>query len=175
MPGNSPNNSSQRQLGNGMMLIAWLILLVLLIIYFTREESRHFNPNTKPEMATVDEKRSLVLKANRNNHFVMTGKINGHKAPLILDTGATNVAIPANMAEKLGLTYGRKGIALTANGEVVVYSTTIDKLELGEIILYDVAAELSSSMNKMDGILLGMSALSQIEFTQRDGMLILRQ
>jgi aspartyl protease family protein len=64
---------------------------------------------------------------------------------------------------------------MTANGPVTVYSTRIAKLQLGEIVLYDVPADLNPGMNASNQILLGMSALSQVEFSQRDGMLLISQ
>ena len=36
----------------------------------------------------------VVLKQNRQGHYVATGKINGQPVQFLLDTGATNVAIP---------------------------------------------------------------------------------
>jgi len=58
---------------------------------------------------------------------------------------------------------------------VRTYSTRIDRLEMGNIVLLNVAADINPGMNGMNGLLLGMSALSQIEFTQRDGQLFLTQ
>jgi len=46
--------------------------------------------------------------------------------------------------------------------------------QLGEILLHDVAALITPGMDG-DEVLLGMSALKQLEFTQRDGTLVLRQ
>ncbi len=79
------------------------------------------------------------------------------------------------MAQRLGLRKGSEGYAVTANGTVRTWSTVIDTLQMGNIILYDVAADINPGMNGLDEILLGMSALSQIEFTQRDGQLLLIQ
>ena len=57
---------------------------------------------------------------------------------------------------------------------VTVYSTSVDELLIGNIVLHDVQASITPSMPG-DTILLGMSALKQIEFTQRDNTLTLRQ
>ncbi len=172
-----PNNKtgSSRSMGLGMTVIAWLILLAMLVVYFTGEEQRQANPNQNPEMQSIDGRQTLVLQANRQNHFVITGKVNGSKATLILDTGATRVAVPEDMAQSLGLIKGRPSYAQTANGQVRTYNTTINRLEMGNIVLHNVAADINPGMNGMNGLLLGMSALSQIEFTQRDGQLFLVQ
>jgi len=169
------NNNASRSMGLGMTVIAWVILLAMLVIYFTGEERRQANPNQQPNTETIDGQQTLVLQANRQNHFVVTGKVNGNKAMLLLDTGATRVAVPEDMALSLGLVKGRPGFAQTANGQVRTYNTRIDRLEMGNIVLHNVAADINPGMNGMNGLLLGMSALSQIEFTQRDGQLFLTQ
>ncbi|NNL10176.1 MAG: retroviral-like aspartic protease family protein, partial [Pseudomonadales bacterium] len=101
--------------------------------------------------------------------------INGQPVTLLLDTGATNVAIPADMGKRLQLKRGPAGVAYTANGRVTVYATRIDRLQIGEITLQNVSADLNPGMNGSDAILLGMSALSQVQFSQRDGKLFLTQ
>ncbi len=175
MPSEHPNKNPQGSTGLVMTVIAWLILFALLIIYFTSEEEQRFNPNQNPESLQVDGRTTLVLNANPQNHFVVTGKLNGHKVKFLLDTGATLVAVPEDMANKLGLNKGLSGYALTANGKVKTYSTEIETLQLGDIVLRNVAADINPGMNGMDEILLGMSALSRVEFTQRDGQLLLSQ
>ena len=169
------NNNPTRSMGLGMTVIAWVILLGMLVVYFTGEEKRQANPNQQPNTEIIDGQQTLVLQANRQNHFVVTGKVNGSKAMLLLDTGATRVAVPEDMAQALGLVKGRPGYAQTANGQVRTYSTRIDRLEMGNIVLLNVAADINPGMNGMNGLLLGMSALSKIEFTQRDGQLFLTQ
>ena len=170
-----PPDSQGRSIGISMTLIAWAILFILLFFYFTQEEQQRFNPNQRPETGRLDGRNTLVLNANRQNHFVMTGRVNGSKTTLLLDTGATRVSVPEDMADRLGLQKGSAGYAITANGRVRTYSTVIDTLQLGNIMLYGVAADINPGMNGLNEILLGMSALSQIEFTQRDGQLLLIQ
>ena len=92
----------------------------------------------------------------------------------LLDTGATDVAIPAAIARKAGLNQGYISQAATANGIIQVYSTILDELQLGNIRLHDIKASITPSMEG-ETILLGMSALKQIEFMQRGSNLTLRQ
>ena len=175
---NNESNNNDKQdswIGLAMSVIAWLLLLAMLAFYFQDKLASHVNPNQAPEMLVLDDRESLVLNANRQQHFVMTGKVNGIKTMLIIDTGATKVVIPADIARSLQLKPGKRGISYTANGPVETYQTSIALLELGEITLTNVDAEINPGMNGMGKILLGMSALSQIEFSQRNGQLILRQ
>ena len=62
----------------------------------------------------------------------------------------------------------------TANGLVETRATRIDELRLGTITLRDVRASINPGMRD-DEILLGMSALKNIEFTHRNGVLTLKQ
>ena len=118
--------------------------------------------------------REVVLERNRQGHYVANGEINGIPVTFLLDTGATDVAIPAEIALEANLVSGLAQQASTANGVVTVYSTRINKLTLGNIVLYNIEASITPSM--LGGIiLLGMSALQQIEFTQRGATLTLRQ
>jgi aspartyl protease family protein len=63
---------------------------------------------------------------------------------------------------------------VTANGTIPVYLTTLDRIQIGKIVLYDVRASINPYMDE-DEILLGMSFLRHLEFSQRDDQLILRQ
>jgi aspartyl protease family protein len=62
----------------------------------------------------------------------------------------------------------------TANGRVKVYSTVLEQLSIGNIFLYNVAANINPAM-KSNEILLGMSALKRVDFSQTGKQLILRE
>ena len=62
----------------------------------------------------------------------------------------------------------------TANGRTEGYRTRLNSVQLGDIRLRDVRAMVVPGLDG-DQILLGMSALKQLEFTQRSGTLLLRQ
>ena len=162
-------------MGQGMMFIAWAILLAMLFFYFREHQAEQFNPNREFESVIIDGRTTVQLRANKQNHFLSSGKINNQAVVFLVDTGATNVALSEKLARRLKLPAGYPSLVETANGSVKVYSTTIDQLQIGEITLYDVSAQINPGMNNMDEILLGMSALSRVEFSQRDGILTLRQ
>lgn len=158
------------------MLIASFVLgLIALTFLFDNLLSRQANPNQRPASQQTDGgTREVVLVQNRQCHYVASGLINDVPVTFLLDTGATDVAIPAAIARQAGLTPGAESRAGTANGVVTVYATRIDRLQLGNIVLNDIVASITPSMGG-DTILLGMSALRQIEFTQSGDRLTLRQ
>lgn len=116
----------------------------------------------------------VKLLGNGQGHFVASGQINGQPVEFMLDTGATDVAVPAELADRLGLKRGLPVTLSTANGRSQGYRTHLDRLKLGDIVLQDVRALVAPGLGG-EQVLLGMSALKQLEFTQRSGTLLLRQ
>lgn len=114
------------------------------------------------------------LQGNRGGHYLTGGYINGEPVTLLLDTGATMVAVPAGLASELGLRRGPAFMVTTANGMAESFRTRIDRLQIGDIELRDVDAAIVPGMGS-DDVLLGMSALRQLDFSQRGGELLLRQ
>ena len=123
---------------------------------------------------TDDGIREVVLQRNKSGHYVTAGKINGKPVTFMLDTGATGVAIPESQAVDLGLRRGAAFPTQTANGVSTSYAATLDRVSVGGIELYDISAGITPGL-KTKEILLGMSFLKHIEFTQRGDTLTLRQ
>ena len=157
-----------------MLVLAWGIGILLATKFFADWEQSRFNPNRQPVSLVQGERIEVLLESNAQGHFVASGRINGEAVVFLLDTGATDVAIPAELAEKLGLARGAPVLLQTANGQTTGYRTVLDSLSLGDIVLRDVRAIVAPGFDG-EQILLGMSALKQLEFTQRAGTLVLRQ
>ena len=158
-----------------MLYGAWVMVLVILSAVFGLWEGARHNPNTDPQYRTdPNGVREVLLQRNARGHYIANGTINGHPVTFLLDTGATDVSIPAAMAAALEL---ERGIAMTAhpaNGTAQVFDTRLDELSIGNIRLHAVSASINPGFTG-DEILLGMSALKQLEFTQQGRELILRQ
>ena len=158
-----------------MLVICFALALTVLTVFFDDWIADQNNPNTDPESVTLaDGSSQVLLLRNRQGHYVSAGTINGRPVTFLLDTGATDVAVPAGIAKKLDLKHGARARVITAAGVVPVVSTTINQLTIGHILLNNVSASITPSMGG-EMILLGMSALKQIEFTQRGNALTLRQ
>jgi len=153
-----------------MAWLASLLVLGLLTLFFNGHLDRRDNPNRQLQVAPGAE---LILKRSRNGHYIFPGTINGQTVRFLLDTGATFVSIPAHLASRLGLEAGARQQAMTANGVVEIRATRIDELAFGPFTLREVPASLNPGMQD-DFILLGMSVLRQLEFTQRGDTLVLR-
>ncbi|MFQ3198034.1 MAG: aspartyl protease family protein [Paraglaciecola sp.] len=173
MPGKDKSEHSQGNIGKGMFFLAWAAGLGLLTLLFDDQLARQFNPNPQPLSRQAQGITEVKLQQNRSGHYVASGLINSQPVVFLLDTGATEVSVPFALAGELNLLPGRTAWVQTANGRVQVAQTTIEHLQIGGIALHNVRAHLNYATGSSE-ILLGMSALKQLEFTQQKDILILR-
>lgn len=165
----------QKRLGGIMQWLAWLVFLALGLYYFSEVLGFQNNPNKAPAtQRTAQGELEVVLQRNHHGHYVAGGRINGQPVTFFVDTGATGVALPDKVARKLGLRRGRPFKTYTANGSATSYAVSLDSVSIGGIERRDVSALIVPGL-KGDEVLLGMSFLKHIEFTQRGDTLILRQ
>ena len=165
----------QKNMGYGMIIAMWVLIFGLLVFLFQDVLDKQHNPNqTVNAYITEDNIRELILERNRYGHYISNGLINKHDVTFILDTGATDVSIPASLADKIGLKRGEKMYYQTANGRAAVFATKIDRISIGNIELRDIRATINPNVSDME-VLLGMSFLKELEFTQRGNTLTIRQ
>lgn len=143
-----------------------------------------FEINGKREVLTMGQSiagnfaspgaQSVTLAADTRGHFVSTASINGGSVQVLVDTGATLIAMNQSEARRLGVNFlkGQKGYSQTASGIVSVHRVKLDAVKLGDIVLNNVDA----SVHEGDGppiVLLGMSFLSRVEMKHEGDRLIL--
>jgi aspartyl protease family protein len=157
-----------------MMVLAWAAGLLLATHFFGQWQDAREMPNPAPVSLHANGYIEVRLLGDPLGHFRARGSINGTPVVFLLDTGATDVAVPESLVEALNLPRGAAMELHTANGRATGYRTHLARLQLGDIVLTDVRALIAPGMGN-DQVLLGMSALRQLEFTQRDGTLVLRQ
>ena len=165
-----PEQNPHRRTGVVMLWMAWLLILGGGWWAADHWLGRQANPNQSP---AVNAGGAVVLERNRQGHYVATGEINGHKVTFLLDTGATSVALSTRLARALDLKRGASIQMDTANGTTVGFQTHLNSVRLGDIVVHQVSAVFSDGMLD-DTVLLGMSFLKHLEFTQRGNKLILR-
>jgi aspartyl protease family protein len=115
----------------------------------------------------------VILQSNGQGHYVAQGQINGGAVTMLVDTGATMVALPASDAIRLGINYknGQRGYVNTANGTAPAYRVTLDTVKVGDVQMNQVSAIVQES--GLPVILLGMSFLNRTEMHSEDGKLII--
>ena len=164
-----------RRMALWMVLAMWMIVIWLFTAFFAKWYENEHNPNHNFVSAiTSDGIREVVLQRNRKGHYVSSGFINDKPVTFMLDTGATDISIPAQIADELGLQRGVQIQYQTANGPAWGYSTVLDSVAIGNVELNNVRASINPNVNELD-ILLGMTFLKHLEFTQRGDTLTLRQ
>ena len=157
-----------------MLMISFALGLAALTMGFDSLLARRENPNQNPaSQRAADGSVEVTLRRNAQGHYLVTGFINEVPSRFLLDTGATDVVLSEQLASRAGLEAGYPTRAMTANGPVTVYSAVLDELRIGDIRLQEVPDSINSAMQG-DAVLLGMSALKHIEFTQRGDSLTLR-
>lgn len=118
-------------------------------------------------------KGKIVLTAGSGGHFMTQGQINGRSVQLLVDTGATLVAMSVADAERIGLNYkaGQPVQASTANGVAAGWRIKLASVRLGDVEVYDVDATVTSGA--MPFVLLGNSFLTRFQMARTNDQLVL--
>ncbi len=164
----------QQRLGNGMVILGWILAISLLAFLFSKYLDTQNNPNQNLALNQTGINKGVELQRNGYGHYVANGTINNQPVVFMIDTGATQISIPEKIAQRLKLKAGLRFPVDTANGEIDVYSTRLEQVSLGPITLYDVSASINPHFEG-DEILLGMSFLKHLHFSQEGDKLLIRQ
>ncbi len=169
-----PPEFAPRQGSQATYWVVALLALGSLTLFFKNLIDERNNPNQQVStQMTTDGRAEIVLRQNRGGHYVTSGTINDVPVEFLLDTGATDVSVPAHLARRAGLIAGEAQRASTANGTIEVFSTRIERIAIGQLRLRNVAASINANIAG-DEVLLGMSALRELHMTQTDGTLTIR-
>lgn len=117
------------------------------------------------------------IAADSGGSFRTAGTINGRVVELLVDTGASGVAMNESAAARLGVDYryeGRPVRVTTASGLAPAYSVKLKSVRVGEIELTNVDGLVIEGAFPVE-ILLGMSFLNGVEITRTDGVLVLKK
>lgn len=121
-------------------------------------------------------KRSLRLTRGPMGHYWANAKLNGRSIRVLVDTGATTVAISSRLARQLGIDYhrGQRSRSQTAGGIVNSWQVTLNSVQVGEIKAHNVRASVLEGNFPTDP-LLGMSFLQRLKMEEKHGVMILSQ
>lgn len=145
-----------------------LIGLVAIITFSYRHEFSDLKERIISELnpSAVRENKAgqLVINISQDGHFYIDLKINGKMMRFMVDTGASDIVINFDEAQRLGI--GKKSLIFnkayqTANGTSWGASIILDEIELGNIKFHNVPASVNSA--DMGISLLGMSFLRQFD------------
>lgn len=149
-----------------VVAIVWLALAG--VIYYLADGI--LNPN---KLAVLGDDHTVVLQRGVDGHYRAEALINGSKVDVLVDTGATGVAISQRVADQLGLSSRSAIRTSTANGDTVAYMTRLSTVKLGGVEAKDVAAVIVPGL---DGdVLLGMSFLGRMDVRLFQGSMTIKQ
>jgi aspartyl protease family protein len=164
------------------LLFAVVALILAAVIPRYYENLRPAAGISTPSMALATPagstaSRSVTLRQGGNGHFQLEAVVDGRRLDFLVDTGATSVALRESDAAWIGLRPAARdytGLSATANGIVRVAPVTLNRIEVSDIVLYNVAAVVIPDQS-LGQNLLGMSFLSRVRWQQESGRLVLEQ
>jgi aspartyl protease family protein len=132
----------------------------------------------EPAALSQDGSRSLSLAADSRGHFLTEAMVNGQRVTVMVDTGASVVAINESSAAHFGL-YPSRGEftanVTTANGTIKGARTRLAMVDVGGLVVRDVDA-LVLPDEALSENLLGLSFLSRLKrFEYSNGQMVLQQ
>jgi aspartyl protease family protein len=131
-----------------------------------------------PAASSSSDSRSVVISPGRNGHFEVAGSVDGRRMDFMVDTGASVIALTARDAAMIGIHPAESeysAMVRTANGTVRAAPVMLDRVEIDDIVVYDVAAMVLPDGALADN-LLGLTFLSKLHrFEYSDGKLVLEQ
>jgi aspartyl protease family protein len=130
-------------------------------------------PGTNSKLVATEStvSNSLTLLANSNHQYSTTITINGITVPGYVDTGATYVSLSTETANRMhiSLNDAQGRYMQTANGIVLTGHKVVSVLKVGKFELYNVEIAILADTPT----LIGMSALSQLKFSNENGNMVL--
>lgn len=147
-----------------MVLATWLL---------HQHQEKLRNPNNEVITSTDGSKRSITLQRDRHAQYLVTGFVNNARTEFLVDTGASSVSIPEEVAKRAGLVRKQKITTSTANGFGTAYITDIDVIRIGELEVRNPEGHINPGLS--DYVLLGMSVLQNYQLEQVGDELIIRE
>lgn len=125
-----------------------------------------------------EPERRIVRIPSKNGMFFTSGMINGRRVKFLIDTGASSVGIPRLIADRLQIEYLKKGrpvVVSTAGGLRNGWEVKLNSVTVGGITLYHIRGIVADTLHDevQEDVLLGMSFLSHLKFSQEQGLVVL--
>ena len=140
----------------------WLLLGTLIFLGFQWYEREARRATFSASGGVIEIRRAA------DGHYHWAGRINGRPVEFLIDTGASGVAIPAELATRLGLAVEGQVRSRTAGGDVTGQVVRAD-LELDGGVRAERLRMVA--LPHLERPLLGMDVLGRLRWQQQDGAL----
>lgn len=166
--------ASRRSLGQSARQLAiWLLIVLALVTgYLYRMELQAIGdrlvaglvPGRAVVITTSDGQTEVILHKSLGGHFETAVDINGVPVSVLIDTGASTVALRYEDAMRIGINPANLAftqVIMTANGQALAAPVRLRQVALGPILREDVRAAVIEE-GRLGQSLLGMSFLSTL-------------
>jgi aspartyl protease family protein len=123
------------------------------------------------------EVQEVQVWRNTAGMYTTVGSINGLTVSFLVDTGATQVALNADEARRLGIDFRVSGTPTTvgtASGVARAWAVMLDSVKVGSLELRNVGAVVLEGNNPQQ-TLLGMTYLGRLEINNDGRLMTLRK
>jgi aspartyl protease family protein len=162
------------------MILAIVAALAIVAVFVARiapgvvaERERAAVAATVAEAGAVDPPggREVAIHADAGGDYVAVATVDGHTLDVVIDTGASTVALTAGTARRLGLKLAESdftGRIATANGVVAAAPIVLSEVRVGAIAVRDVDAVVVPG-DALATNLLGLSFLNRLRKVEVGG------
>ncbi|MEZ5931864.1 MAG: TIGR02281 family clan AA aspartic protease [Alphaproteobacteria bacterium] len=159
--------------------LAWIAIALVLVLGYSYRDvfmsvAGRVGGELMPAMPVVTASGDVELRAASDGHFQVDALIDGAKVRLLVDTGASILALAPDDAERIGFDLGALSFdrpVSTANGRTFVAFVRLEQVDIGPISLSDVGAAVHR--DGLDQSLLGMNVLDRLSGFERSGDLLI--
>ncbi len=131
----------------------------------------------QPSQVSAGQHR-MELTSGRDGHFRVDARANGRHIDFLVDTGASMVILRETDASNIGvhpMPRDYTAVVSTANGRIKAAPTKLERIEIGDITVFDVPA-LVLPDEALSTNLLGVTFLSRLRrYEVADGRMLLEQ
>lgn len=145
--------------------------------YQGKKLERRLDGRTKAPAAKVTQGETVQIYRDTRNMFRTVGSINGMPVGLLVDTGASSVAMNSAQARRLGIDFrvqGNSTYVTTASQVVQAFYLTLERVKVGSIELRNVEGIVIDGPQPEE-VLLGMSFLGRLDMSNEGGRMLLRK
>jgi aspartyl protease family protein len=145
----------------------WLLIGFALVVAYTFRPEATYLWNrivgtVVPGEPWESGKGAVNVRKAQDGHFHVFATVNGQRVEMLVDTGASTVVFPVEMARDLGVNVAGLSFTTpyeTANGRVMGADFRLDSIEIGGIVRRGVRASVVPNLGKP---LLGMSFINSL-------------
>lgn len=146
---------------NAQYAVVWGLLFVGVVAVFGLWND--MQDDLAPRQRVIGE-QVIEVPRSFDGHYYLRLHLNGKSVEFVVDTGASDVVLSRQDAERIGLDLNAlefSGVASTANGMVRTARANVAEFRIGKITDRDV--DVSVNDGEMEGSLLGMTYLQRFE------------